>query len=243
MAHQIKSRHRLLSPLSQPKHCLPPTLAQQALTGKPRRGLQTHSYARTSERMNRYKPHRLNPYLAGAIGGTLATAPMTVAMELLFRRLPPGQQYPLPPRELTMAIANRTGFAPMMPSERARVGATLAAHFGYGLFAGALYPLTFFRRQPRHPLLHGSFYGIVVWALSYLGWVPALKILKPANQHPRQRRWLMIVVHLLWGAVTAGVTLALSNNGAQDSGRSKPHKKPQLSGLQELAATRKIRGF
>lgn len=189
--------------------------------------------------MNRYKPHGLYPYLAGAIGGTLATAPMTVAMELLFRRLPPSQQYPLPPRELTMAIASRTGLASMMPSERARVGATLAAHFGYGLFAGALYPLTF-RRQPRHPLLHGSLYGIAVWVLSYFGWVPALKILKPASEHPRQRRWLMIVVHLLWGAVTAGVTLALSSSGRRDSGKAKPHRRPWplLSALQAPGSAR-----
>lgn len=184
--------------------------------------------------MKRRKQHGLNPYLAGGIGGTLATVPMTVAMELLFRRLPSSQQYPLPPRELTMAIASRTETERIMPDERTRVGATLAAHFGYGALAGALYPLTFGRR-PRHPLLHGSAYGIAVWALSYLGWVPALKILKPANQHPRQRRWLMIAAHVVWGMATAGITLALINTNREPAHKPKPPREsqPLFSGFRE----------
>lgn len=149
----------------------------------------------------------MNAYLAGALGGTLATVPMTVVMEVLFRRLPSNLRYPLPPREVTMAVAHRAGLAGRM-SEQTRAGTSLTAHFGYGLLTGALYPLTT-RRRPRHPLLHGSLYGLVVWALSYFGWIPALRLLATPLRHPPPRRRLMIAAHLVWGAAVALVTFRL----------------------------------
>jgi uncharacterized membrane protein YagU involved in acid resistance len=162
--------------------------------------------------MNTDKRRALNPYLAGAIAGTVATAPMTLTMELLFRRLPARQQQPLPPRRLTMAVARRTRTAPLLPNEPARVGATLTAHFGYGMLTGALYPLTY-TRPPRHPVLHGSLYGLAVWALSYLGWIPALRLLPPATQQRRERRRLMLAAHVVWGAATGLLTSWLSADG------------------------------
>ena len=43
----------------------------------------------------------------GAMAGFLATIPMTIAMELLHRRLPWTQRYPLPPREITDDLTDK----------------------------------------------------------------------------------------------------------------------------------------
>ncbi len=135
--------------------------------------------------------------LTGAIAGLVATFAMTAAMRQLHRRLPPEERYPLPPRELTER---------MMPEEARRLAgesgvaeATVAAHFGYGAAAGAVLPLI--SRRPG--IGTGGAYGVLVWLLSYLGWIPGFRILKPATDHPFKRDLLMIGVHVVWGTSLA----------------------------------------
>ncbi len=63
------------------------------------------------------------------------------------------------------------------------------------------------------PALAGAGFGLAVWAGSYLGWLPAAGILRPATEHPPRRVALMIAAHLVWGA-SAGLALgALSGAG------------------------------
>jgi hypothetical protein len=49
--------------------------------------------------------------LLGGICGALATGPMTALMRVLHERLPESEQYPLPPRLITMNLASRAGVA------------------------------------------------------------------------------------------------------------------------------------
>ena len=142
----------------------------------------------------------MNNILLGAISGFAATAVMTGAMELMFRRLPRSEQYPLPPREITMRIAQQSGIERSL-DEQQRVAATLAAHFAFGAGAGALYP-AFAEKLKVPPAVTGIAYGVAVWIVSYLGWIPALKILKPATAHPFRRNALMIAAHVVWGVAT-----------------------------------------
>jgi hypothetical protein len=120
---------------------------------------------------------------------------MTFVMQELFRRLSAAERYPLPPREITerAATAVRHDNAASLPD------ASLNAHLAYGAAAGALLVLA--RRRPG--ILIGAVYGVLVWAGSYFGWAPALRILKPANEQPVRRSLLMIAAHLVWGGVTA----------------------------------------
>lgn len=157
----------------------------------------------------------MNRYLAGAIGGLLATIPMTIAMEALFRRLPREEQYPLPPREITQDLMLKAGQDHYL-NEELRTELSLLSHFAYGAFAGSLYPLAL--KRVSSPLLLGSGYGVAIWAGSYFGWIPALKILAPPNRHPARRRKLMIGVHLIWGAGTVwiGERLATPEAAAGD---------------------------
>jgi hypothetical protein len=51
-------------------------------------------------------------------------------------------------------------------------------------------------------VLAGVGFGLAVWAVSYLGWLPAAGILSPATEHPARRNALMIGAHVVWGATT-----------------------------------------
>jgi hypothetical protein len=111
---------------------------------------------------------------------------MTATMKRLHSLLPDDERYPLPPRE----IVDRSVEADDERSARSR---TLLAHFGFGGLAGALFALL--------PSVRGGgiAYGLGVWMLSYLGWIPAARILTPAHRHPLRRNLLMIVAHIVWG--------------------------------------------
>lgn len=146
--------------------------------------------------------NQLKAILIGAAAGLVATVPMTLVMEALHRTLPPREQYPLPPREITEEVAEKAGINEHL-QESERRALTWISHFGYGATMGALYaPLTYHYRFD--PLIGGVSYGLAVWAGSYLGWLPAADILRPATEHPPRRNALMITAHVVWGA-TAGL--------------------------------------
>lgn len=166
----------------------------------------------------------MNPLIAGAMGGFLATVPMTATMARLFQALPEHEQYPLPPREITEDVIERLSPASGPLSDKPLIGLSLAAHFAYGAATGALLPLIIGRT--RHPLVAGGGYGLAVWAASYVGWLPAAKILRPATEHPARRNALMLLSHWVWGASTAAVTVALTSRGA--SPRSRGTVRPRL---------------
>ena len=119
------------------------------------------------------------------LAGLLAAAPMTAAMVALHRRLPRAQQYALPPGRI---VSRATG--------RRHENLTLAAHLAFAATAGAAYGLT---PKTRRPILDGAAFGAVVWAVSYLGWLPATGLL-PARSEPPRRHALMLAAHLVWGA-------------------------------------------
>ena len=142
----------------------------------------------------------MNRFIAGALGGIAATVPMTIVMSTLWKRLPKQDQYPLPPREITEATAKKLSPQAASLSDKQLADLSLTAHFAYGAATGALYPV--FSREPSKPLIFGASYGVGIWAVSYLGWIPAVHILKPATQHPAPRNGMMIISHFVWGAAT-----------------------------------------
>jgi len=139
--------------------------------------------------------------IKGAVAGFVATAPMTLSMLVGWKLLPKREKYPLPPRLITGQITERLEIRDRMSEEQV-VALTLASHFGYGALFGSIYAL-FEKRMPVHSSLKGGLAGLALWAGSYLGWLPALGILRSAIQHPWRRNLLIIVAHLVWG-VTLG---------------------------------------
>jgi hypothetical protein len=139
---------------------------------------------------------------SGAAAGLLATVPMTAAMVAMHRKLPARERFPLPPRRVTMRAAGKAGVRRHM-RESHRTAATLAAHFGYGTAVGSLLG-AFAPKGPAKAAAAGAGFGLLVWAVSYLGLMPALDLHPPATRDTPRRNLLMVAAHLLWGA-TAGV--------------------------------------
>ena len=148
-------------------------------------------------------------WLRGAASGFLATFPMTATMLVAHRLLPQGQRYPLPPRLITERWLDKDA------GENQTLAWTLLNHFAFGAFAGSLYTAS--RLDNHKPALSGPAYGIGVWAISYLGWVPAMGFMPPATRQPSERNAMMIAAHLVWGAALAGAAVALSGKTTTSS--------------------------
>ena len=135
--------------------------------------------------------------LIGGIAGFVGTMAMTAAMRRLHRRLPEEERYPLTPREIIDSGSKQVGIP--LAGEVAKDVAT-AAHFAYGAAMGAMIAAM----NPDPKKRTGAAAGVAVWLASYMGWIPAVGTLEPATKHPARRNLLMIGVHLVWGAATAG---------------------------------------
>ena len=143
-------------------------------------------------------------FFQGAAAGFAATIPMSIFMLVGWTLLPRRQQYHLPPRMVTEKIAERVGLEDDMTEDQL-VGLTIFSHFGYGALFGAVYAL-YEERVPMHSSLKGALTGLAIWIGSYLGWLPALGILRPATRHPWRRNLMMILAHFVWG-ITLGEVL------------------------------------
>ena len=146
------------------------------------------------------RPHY--DWIGGALAGLIATLPMTLFLIDQHRRLPPLQRYRLPPRVITDQAARRVGIrAPA--SESGKRARALAAHFTFGALCGLFFPAWGRNLNGVRSVAAGAYYGLGIWALSYLGWVPAMGLMAPATRQPVERNAMMIVAHLIWGATLA----------------------------------------
>lgn len=145
----------------------------------------------------------------GAGSGLVATGAMTVAMLALQQMLPKWEQYPLPPRRIVDVLARWLGLRRDL--DKTELNAlTAVAHFGYGTSMGALYgPIGL--ALPLPGVVTGILWGLLVWAGSYLGVLPALGILRPATKHPAARNALMIAAHLVWGSSLGALTSRIAS--------------------------------
>ncbi len=141
----------------------------------------------------------MNRVLVGCLAGFAATLPMTAAMVWLHRRLPAEERDPLPPQEITQEASKDVGLDQHMDRE-GRLGLTMAAHFAFGTTAGGVYGLLN-EKMPLPPALRGATYGLAVWAVNYLGLLPAIGLYRPPSHEPPRRKALMMAAHLVWGPV------------------------------------------
>ncbi len=147
----------------------------------------------------------MNKFLAGAVSGCIATAPMTATMLLLHKQLRRHETYPLPPEDITEEVAGRIGIGKHWNLDQHQT-ATWVSHFGFGAAAGAVYaPLA--EKVAAPPVVKGAAFGLLVWGASYLGVLPALEILHQTKEQPARPNWLMVVAHVVWG-ISLGVLCA-----------------------------------
>jgi uncharacterized membrane protein YagU involved in acid resistance len=148
----------------------------------------------------------VTPMLKGALGGLVAVAPMTLTMALLHGKSPWHRRDPLPPREITEEMAERVGLRDELSEQQVRAASTVN-HFAYGAATGSAYGIIA-RRLAMPPVASGVLFAACVWTLSYLGWLPALRIMPPATEQRGSRNALMIAAHVVWGA-SMGLLFAL----------------------------------
>jgi uncharacterized membrane protein YagU involved in acid resistance len=131
--------------------------------------------------------------LRGAAAGTLATGAMSMVM-LGAKRV--GLMGGMPPEKITAKLLNRAG---VRRSAAQQDALATVLHFGFGAAAGAGFGVVAPRRVTiRVPA--GMAYGAAIWGVSYLGWVPALGIMAPAQRDRVDRQATMLAGHLVFGA-------------------------------------------
>jgi uncharacterized membrane protein YagU involved in acid resistance len=123
---------------------------------------------------------------------------MTAAMLALHRYLPRERAMEPAPVEVTRGVARLEPEAYEIVREHIGL-ASIVAHFSYGAATGAIYKLLASGRT-RDPVASGMTWGMLVWAGSYLGYLPVLGIRRPATEDPWQRNVTMIAAHLVWGS-------------------------------------------
>ncbi|RPJ36656.1 MAG: hypothetical protein EHM21_18895 [Chloroflexi bacterium] len=172
------------------------------------------SQNKAMERRNRFELFRTwGPrLLAGALAGMLASIPMAGVMDGLNRILPTQKRSwldrlrPLPPKQITASMLGRR-----VRQGRKWDAPTWAGHLGYGAATASLYPVLT-RPLPLPDILRGMLFATIIWAGSYLGWLPAFNIMPSAVKDTPRRNAVMILSHLVWGALTgllAGKTMNL----------------------------------
>jgi uncharacterized membrane protein YagU involved in acid resistance len=130
---------------------------------------------------------------AGGLAGAVATVAMSAwqaAGQLTGRY---GEQ---PPKRLVRAAARKLG-RPVRRHDPVTWPLTVVAHLGFGAASGTLYAMVL----PRSTVVRGTAFGLVVWAASYAGWMPAVGLLPPPHRDNPRRAWTMLIGHVIYGSV------------------------------------------
>ena len=135
----------------------------------------------------------------GAVAGALATTVMTAFMKAVqwsgFYR-----DDALPPEKITERVLDKTGVS-AETDQRDETLIFVAAHWAFGMVAGALFGLLHRRLRPPVPtLVHGTIFGLLVWLVSYPGWVPALGLMRSPRRQRQDQAALPFLAHVVYGA-------------------------------------------
>jgi uncharacterized membrane protein YagU involved in acid resistance len=142
--------------------------------------------------------------LEGALAGGLATICMSLFM---YGSKKLGIQGEHPPKRIMESAFAAAGAEEPRQHKLKLNAAAAAAHIGFGVVSGAAFALL----QPKHSskklqILEGMGYGLLIWAVSYKGWVPKLNIMPPPERDRPGRVKSMIAAHMVYGSVLASLT-------------------------------------
>jgi hypothetical protein len=153
----------------------------------------------------------LHRTIVGGVAGAAAIFPMTAWMLVGQASTRHGEQ---PPKRILRKAAHRV----QIPARRfgaATLLATAVAHVGVGGGLGALYAAVVHRSTP----LRGMAFGTAVWAVSYAGLLPALRLMPPPHRDKPGRAVTILTAHLVYGAA---LHAALKAATAKPSARLTP---------------------
>lgn len=151
--------------------------------------------------MVREKGFTMHRLIRGGIAGVAATGTMSCAMWLGTQA---GLLHTPPPKQITKRAQRKVGINPHALPAETFTASWFAAHLAYGTLSGAAYALL-------RPLLPGSnlasglLYGGAVWAVNYLGLLPALGLFEPPDEHAQSQTAVMLAAHAVYGVTLAAV--------------------------------------
>lgn len=141
-----------------------------------------------------------------AISGLIATSAMSAVLAVT-RKV--GLLGTPPPKRITASAFRKIGLSPRRTPNPLFHAAWIAAHLAYGAFCGVLYhPVGRFIHVHRY--LRGLAFGLLVWAASYLGALPALGLYPRPNRDRNSRTASMIAGHIVFGITLAESDARLS---------------------------------
>ena len=133
----------------------------------------------------------------GALGGAVGTAGMSAFMLAAGKAGLMGEH---PPDTIAGAALDVVGIH--APDEEAQDALAVLLHLGIGIGCGMLFGVVHRRLPFRVPAaLHGMVVGSLIWVTSYQGWIPALGIMPPASEDRPDRPRVMLLAHLIYGAL------------------------------------------
>lgn len=146
---------------------------------------------------------RLVRALASSFSGFIATLPMSAVMMVGRRRNILKGLDPMPPRQITGRALETVGLRDDL-SDDTQEDLTVLNHFAYGATVGGIYGLLPPETSRESAAMRGVCYGVGVWAISYMGWLPAAGLYRPPTRDWPGRNLRMLAAHVVWGA-TMGV--------------------------------------
>jgi hypothetical protein len=145
--------------------------------------------------------------LPGALGGVLATIAMTGVMLGAQRA---GFLGTAPPRKLVDEAVERTRPRPS-PDDRTRTVLASIVHLAIGSVAGVAQAIAY-RWLARGQgaaipaTAFGAAFGLLLWAVNYVGLAPALQVLPPPDRDRPTRPPVMVLAHLVFGVASGALS-------------------------------------
>ncbi|MEJ7747935.1 MAG: DUF6789 family protein [Candidatus Limnocylindrales bacterium] len=140
---------------------------------------------------------------SAAIGSLAGIAAALVMSALMIAGKRAGLMPEHPPEEIARAALSIDGSA---PDEELTEPLAAVLHLGFGAAMGAAFGVIHRFTQPIAPAaVQGVLFALGTWAVSYLGWVPALGIMPRADRDVPGRQPVMIAAHVVYGAVLGSI--------------------------------------
>ena len=133
----------------------------------------------------------------GAAAGVVATTVMSAILEIGQRPTSFWRQPPI----LIIGTVLAGDPAHEVAAEDALA---VMAHLGYGTSCGALFALLTRPRRTPGPAT-GIGYALLLWLVSYAGWIPAAGVMPPPRRDSPGRQITLVGAHVVYGAVLAAV--------------------------------------